>query len=851
MQTSAADFSLLERFWSKRPERLVLPNGLTVLLQRDTSAAVASVQVWVKTGSIHEDSQLGAGLSHFLEHMLFKGTGRRSGRDLSRTVQAHGGYLNAYTTFDRTVYYIDIPAEHTGVAIDVLADAVLHSTLPADEVTREREVILHEIDMGQDDPDHRLGEMLFATAFREHPYRHPIIGYREVFAAVTRDDLLAYYQARYVPNNLVLVIVGAFEPAATREAIETHFGIAPRARLASRPLPGEPLQLARREQHLFEDVQLTRTDLGWQIPGLAHPDAPAIDVLASILGGGESSILWQAIRERARLVHVIDAHSWNPGSAGLFLVSFTCDAGKREAATAGIERELARRAVRGFSRRLLAQAVRQAVVGEINTRQTMAGQASRLGVAEVVVGDLDYSRTYFERLRALTPADLRRVLRAHLVPARLTAVSINPAGLKPRAVGDPSGGGVVSDDFTTTTLSNGARLLLQPDARLPNLHLRLLFLGGPLHEPADRRGATELLATLLTKDTKRRTAAQVARAIEEVGGAFCPVAGNNSFGLAIEVLPPDLPRALDLLADAVLAPVFKRSTFATERAAQLAALQEDADDVVTFGRKRLRRLFFGGHPFAVDVHGDEAGLNALTPADLVALRRRLVVAGNAVLAVAGDFSPGALAPELRRFLARLPAGTLEPAADMFAGTAAAGDFVERQPRQQAVVLQAFSGPGLLAPDYYVSEVADELFSGMSSRLFERVREEKGLAYFVRSARVVGLHTAMFSFLAGTSPAQADEVLAEIGAEIVRVQTGGVDREELRRCQTRLKAGRRMSLQTNAARAMQAGLNALFGLPVNDWKNYDARLDAVTGRDLQDFAREYFQPARRTQLVVRP
>ena len=151
MRTSSVDFSLLERFWRDPPERLVLANGLTVLLKRDASAAIVSVQAWVKTGSIHEETQLGAGLSHFLEHMLFKGTGRRAGREISATVQAHGGYINAYTTFDRTVYYIDLPAEHTAVAVDILADAVLHSTLPADEVTRERDVILREIDMGQDD----------------------------------------------------------------------------------------------------------------------------------------------------------------------------------------------------------------------------------------------------------------------------------------------------------------------------------------------------------------------------------------------------------------------------------------------------------------------------------------------------------------------------------------------------------------------------------------------------------------------------------------------------------------------------------------------------------------------------
>ena len=852
MHPSDTNCSLLDRFWRVPPERMILPNGLTVLLRHDDSSAIASIQVWVKTGSIHEGENLGAGASHFLEHMLFKGTPGRTGPEISRTVQAHGGHINAYTTFDRTVYYADLPAEHTAVAIDILADAVLHSTLPAGEVAREREVILREIDMGQDDPDHRLGETLFATAFREHAYRHPIIGYRDVFSALTRDDLLGYYRARYVPNNLVVVVVGAFDPAATRDAIARHFGSAPRARLAPVLIPGEPPQLARRGCHLFEEVQLTRAELGWQIPGLAHPDAPVLDVLATVLGGGDSSVLWQAIREKAGLVHGIDAQVWNPGTAGLFLISFTCDAGRRGTAYAAIERELARCASTGFSSRVIAKAVRQAVVGEINTRKTMSGQASRLGLAEVVVGDLDYGRTYFKRLRTITSTDLRRVLRTHLVPERLTAVSINPAAAKPAGqAASAVRNSVAAGGFEMTALPNGARLLLQSDRHLPNLHLRLLFQGGPVYEPAGARGATELLATLLTKDTKRRPASEVARLIEEVGGSFYPFAGNNSFGLAVEVLPADFPRALELLADAVLVPVFRRATFTTERDAQLASLQEDADDVVTFGQKRLRRLFFGSHPFAIDAHGDEASLKALVPSDLAALYRRLVVGGNAVLAVAGDVDPRAIAPGLRRFLARLPSGKLAQADRGFTGPAECGDFVETQPRQQAVVMQAFPGPGLLAPDYYVSEVADELFSGISSRLFERVREEKGLAYFVRSARVVGLRTALFQFFAGTHPRNSEEVLAEIGTEIRRVQEGGVDADELLRCQVRLKAARRMGLQTNAARSMQAGLDVLYGLPIDNWRNYDAQIDAVDAAALRRFAQTYLLPARRTQLVVRP
>ncbi len=846
----ASDLRLLETFWKVSPERTVLANGLTLLVQRDTAAPVASVQVWVKTGSIHEGGLLGAGLSHYLEHLLFKGTERRAGREISTTVQAHGGNINAYTTFDRTVYYIDLPSAHVGVALDVLADAVLHSTLPADEVAREKDVILREIAMGNDDPDHRLGEALFDTAFRQHPYRYPVIGYKDVFTAVTRDDLVSYYKARYVPNNLVVVVAGDIDPAVVRVLVEDHFGAAPRAKLAPVLVLPEPAQLAPRALHRHEDVELTRAGLSWQIPGVTHHDAPVLDLLSVLLGQGDSSALWQAVREKARLVHSIDATSWNPGETGLFYISFICEPKHRAAATKAVRRELDRVAKQGFDPAQIRKGLRQLAVGEINTRKTMSGQASRLGAAEVVAGDVGFSKTYFERLARVTVADLRRVLGAYLGAERVTAVSLNPKSAEP-TVSTVVTIDRVPDAFAEQTLPNGARLLLRPDRRLPNLHLRLLCEGGPVHEPAELRGATSLLATLLTKDTKKRSAAEVAKFIEEVGGSFYPFSGNNSFGLAAEVLPGDVARALEALSDAVLAPTFKRASFEVERDAHLADLQQDADDVVTVGRKLVRQKFFGAHPFGIDAHGTIEGVKALKPADLAGLWKRLGVARNIVLVAAGDFDPKTLGPKLKAFLAKLPKGAAPKRTAVFTAPGEVGDFIEKQPREQAVVFQAFPGPGLLGDDYHVGEVADELFSGMSSRLFERVREEKGLAYFVRSSRVTGIEAGMFMFYAGTAPATADEVLAEINAEIARVQAGEVTTEELVRCQTRLKSGRRMGLQTNGARAMHAGLNTLYGLPVDDAATYDAHIDAVTIADLKAFAQKRFQRKLRTQLVVKP
>jgi len=224
-----------------------------------------------------------------------------------------------------------------------------------------------------------------------------------------------------------------------------------------------------------------------------------------------------------------------------------------------------------------------------------------------------------------------------------------------------------------------------------------------------------------------------------------------------------------------------------------------------------------------------------------------------VVAVAGDFDPVRITRDLTRVLSRLTAGP-RPAWRLPANSpfpAQPGNFTLHLPREQAVVLQGFPGPAVNEEDFHVGEVADELFSGMAARLFERVREEKGLAYFVRSGRVTGLETGMFYFVSGTQPGREREVLAEIDTEVARVGAGGVEAAELTRCVARLKAARRQSMQTNSARAMQAGLNVLQGQPANDWRNYDARVEAVTIAALADFARRRLASNRRVQLVVRP
>lgn len=841
--------AVLEPLFAEPVNRFVLPNGLVVIHQEDRSSDLVSAQVWVRTGSIHEGQLLGSGLSHYLEHLLFKGTRKRGPGQIAADVQALGGNINAYTTFDRTVYYIDAPSEHLGRVLDILADMTWDSTLPEDEVRKERDVILREIDMGLDDPDRQVSRAIFRTAFREHPYRHPVIGHRELFEQVTHEDLVAYYRQRYAPNNAVLVVVGAVDEATLRTELEAAVGARPMTRVETALFPEEPAQLAPREEHLTGDVTVCRAGMAFRVPGLRYPHAPALDVLGLTLGYGRSSRLWQALREERRLVHHIEASVWNPGAAGLLWVSFVCDPDKHVQAEAAIRDELVRLAEKPLREEEVDKARRQALVGEINLRKTMSGQASRLGLTEVVIGDISYPRRYLERLQAVTAEQLTQLAQEFLVPDQMTTVSLMPTGHSRVRLGGALRGRQ-RNEFELRTLANGARLVYQRDARLPKVHLRLSGFGGPVYESAAERGVTSLMATLLTRDTRGLSAREVASAAESLGAQFSEFAGNNSFGLTFECLSQDVEMALPLLSAAVREPLFAEETLQIEREAQIAQIQEDLDEIVDRGRRSLRRHFFGEHPLATDAYGDIDCLQYLRPAHVRAHYERLVCARNLVLSICGDFT----AQQLELFeelLLSLPETPFAPRPTRLNGHQVSEPYREVMAREQAVVFQAFPDTGVRGEDYLVGELLDEIFSDMSGHLFYRVREDKALAYFVGASRVLGLEDGMFYLYGGTHPRTAQVVMDEIAGELERLRSGGLTEAEFTRARTRLKAQKRMQMQSPGARAAEAGLNVLYGQPVNHWQTFDARLDAIDMPDLQRFAQTYLAEDKRVSLIIGP
>ena len=850
--------NLSEKFLAL-PQSARLDNGVETHFRRTLPSGLLSVQVWVKTGSIHEGEFLGGGLSHYLEHMVFKGTEKFSAEELTARVQAVGGNLNAYTTFTRTVYHADVPAEAAETAFETLAQLTLNPRLDALDAAREKDVILREIDMSLDDPDSRLSDATLAEAFRVHPFRVPVIGYKKVFSSMSDRELRAYFEKRYVPANIAIVVAGDADAGTIFALAEKHFGGATEKPAQQIFVPAEPPQLAPREITLRGDVNVLRGNMLWKIPHVAHEDAPALSVLSSLLGKGDSALLWRELHDEKGLAHALDVSAWMPRDGGLFWIGYTADLGRREAVESAIRESLAAIARDGVPPALLRKVSRQAVSALVDSLGTAASSAARLGAECVERGDPGATEIFLRKIETLTPEDLRCVARKYFREETQTSSAFEktlPRRKNSAATKNASPKREAFPPFEELRLSSGVRVLLQPEPSLPKVRLRATMLGGNAFEADATRGASALLSTMLTLDAGALTAAQIAEKIESLGGSFDEVSGDNTLALAAGTLAGDEGIACEILSEALRDPRFSEKNFSRERASQLAALRSEFDEIEEFARIALRREFFGGHPLAFHNFGTEESLEALSLADVKRLRERLVVPENIVVSASGAFDRDALAATLEENFSaeRFRAHSSEDFSRSFEKCAPRPsreiEIAAPVPAEQAIVQLAFPDTGFRDERRHVGMLIEELLSGMSSRLFLEVREKRGLAYFVGANRVGSPETGMFLLCAGTEKGKEKIVLGEMRKEMRRLREGKILESELLGAKTRICVARRTANQRAAVRCANAALNALYGLPVNRDAELEARLGALTADDVARYACEVLSPDFELALIVR-
>lgn len=828
-----------------------LSNGLSVLVQPDFTAPVVSIQFWCASGSIHETPWLGAGLSHLLEHLMFKGTPTRGNSQMAQQIQDLGGHLNAYTSFDRTVYHVDLPSDNALAALEILGDAVFNSTIPAEEYAREMEVIRREFAMGRDNPDSELGKLIFQTAFIRHPYRHPVIGYLDLFNQLTRDDVLAYYHERYAPQNLSLIVCGAVAPETIFARAAELLEKVPHHKMPDLFLPHEPRQHQRRVLRREFPTQLSRVALCWPIGGFDDADTPALDLLAMLAGGARSSRLHQSCVEKLALAEQLDAFAYAPADHGLWGIEARCAPDKEEALIKEIGHQILLFQEQAPQPRELDRAKRQSLLHQVHSQKTMSGKAASLGRGWLYQRDPHLSARYHEHLQSVTPEEILAVARRYFHTNRENLVSIVPQTEKPSSTALAREAAVRP---VPQFISLGAprRGLYMPQHTLPLLSLRATLRGGLLTEPKGKAGLGRLAANLLVKGTRHRNAEQLAGDVEQLGGSLHSDSGNNSATLSLELLSTDWKPGLDLFLEMLTETAPTEAELQTEKRKQLSLLQAENDYPMAAARDLVRAALYPGHPYGGKNLGTIESIESITLKEIAAYQASRLLTQEMIFTVTGPTPPEDWSELVANAVGSLAPPDASPRKKSSIPALAKIIRVEKiVPKEQAVLHLAFPTVPVSHPDQIALSILDEALSDLGSRLFIRIREELGLAYFVGTSQFLGLEAGHFFFYLGTDPAKRKEIETELLQEVANLARQGITTEEFARARAKMQSQDKLDQQNPSQIAYAASLDELFGLGYAYGQTRRDRIAAITLDEVNAIATKYFSSPHYVLATVSP
>jgi zinc protease len=832
-----------------RLHRFVLDNGMICLVKEDRTAPVVAVQIWVGTGAIDEEEYLGGGLSHFVEHMIFKGTDKRKPGDISREISNAGGSINAYTAQDRTVFHTTVPSRNWKVAVDVLSDAVMHASFPEEEWAREQEVILREFAMGEDDPGRVLNKLLWHTAFRVHPYRVPVIGYEDVFRSMTLNDLKTFFHRNYTPDNMIMVVVGDIRADEVEKTLQDAFSQFDRRAHPPVVLPAEPPQLAPRMERKTGSYEVSRMTWTYHTVALTDPDAPALDVLAAIVGSGRSSRLVETVKEQKKLAYDVDAWSHTPQYPGLFGISATYDSNREQELFAAIQHEVDSWATTPFTQEEIEKARRMVLVSTLSELQTMDGQAYSYASGEFYAADPFYSEKYLQMVQAVTPERVTEVAKRYFRPENRSLAILSPP--LPTKTNGTEAAERVGMLPVKMVLSNGVTLIVREDHRLPFIYGCAVLRGGLLSETEQDNGITQLMTDLLTRGTTHRSAQDIARTVESLGGSLSTFCGRNSFGVQFSCLTQDTEIFMDLFSDCLLRPSFSTNEIEKQKIIQLAAIQQQREQPNFIADEALRRTLFPGHPYQWDNLGRKDSVANLSREMLQAYQTRHVTRSNLVLALFGDIEPEKAKELAERWFSDLPAHPAPQQNNLIPSPQLPARLKLREPRQQTVLMMGFPGVDLKNPRMDALSVLAEALSGLSSDLAVEVRDKRGLVYYIGAFQRPGVDPGLFALYAGTREESVREVESLITNELNRITRDGLREDEFRRAKEQIITAQESSLQSNSGLAQTCALDELYGLGYRHSFNTKVRMNNLTAETIRKAAEEIFRPDRKAVTLVLP
>jgi len=822
-----------------------LENELVILTKENHAAPVVSVQVVLRAGSLWEEEYDGSGISHLTEHLVAGGsTANRPEGEIEKRLGDIGAVTNAYTGPATTTYFIDATPEHIDAAVELLADTIQNALIEPKEFEREWGVVQREILNGAADTDRQAAYLLQAAMFPNMPQGLRVIGYYENIQKLTREDVWRYYRRRYVPSNAVVCAAGDFDGAAVLAKLEAAFGgwKGPRATPVGLPEPAPPVSdlVVCREL----DSRLTRAVIAYPSCRLSSPDLYALDVLAGILGRGDSSRLGSELKVKRNLVYDVSAWNYTPEwPGGEFTVSFSCEPGKVDEARRAVAAELSRVCREAPGREEVEKVKRQVMAEHLFEGRTAHDQARSLSADQLTVGDPFFSARYVETLQKVTPGEVQGAARKYLEGARSVTAIVLPKG---SAAVQETGAAAEAKPSTTRVVlpENGLTLLVYRTPGQPAVSLVAAMKAGQSIETESTAGISALAAEYLPRGTRGRSEAEIAQFFDGIGGTINAASGWNSIYVEALALKGDWEQAAAVWADVVLHPSFPASLLESTRVRQVARLKATTGDAfgecgVYFGEQ-----FFTGSPYRWPGAGTVASLQGMTVEDVGEFYSRVRVGRNMVVGVSGDVEPAEVEKLLGRLFKDLPAGEkVTPPAVAPRRVEAAEVYVKQTAKPSAVVMVGWPGMEL---DNLRDRPAMDVFGTIAAGyqmprgwLHDTLRGQS-LVYAVHFGTREGLLPGYERAASLCQPEQVNRVARLMTDLLYRGRSYAYTEDDLRSAKTIIRAARQMELQSPESVARLMALDELYGLGYDFEERYLKLIAAVTADDVRRVAAEYIQ-----------
>ncbi len=848
-----------------------LKNKLKVLLIQSTKSPVVSAQMWVKTGSADEKKGE-EGISHFIEHLVFKGSDQFKVGEIANLVEASGGELNAYTSFDQTVFYVTISKNFSDVALNVVSQMMGYPIFDPAEIDSEREVVCEEIKMGKDSPQRRSSQLLFSSAYKKHPYGIPVIGYDKNVRSWSAKKIKQFYQSRYVPTNMFLVVSGDFDLKEMKGKVEKYFSGFKSYKLDKRTRAQEPAQ--KKYEFKFEksDLQEQYLHLSFKAPSVKHKDVPALDVLSMILGQGDSSRLVKKLRLKEPVATSISAFNYNPQDKGLFVFSSTFEKGKMDAVVGGILHEI------DFIQNnppLWTEIKRSRVAissDQFYSIETVDGIANKAGSLEFYLGDANGHKKYLAAINKITPEDVQKVAQKYLKLDQL-CVSYMANEAKPAAEKKlkeiaaqwkktifldkkkldkapnkkikieklivPLTAHKYNHDIEQINLPSGLRLFLLPTLDIPTVSAKLAFRGGARLETPDKMGLSELMSRVWLNGTETRSEEQFLAETEDMALGISTFSGKNTFGFSLEYLTGFEKKAVALAMEAFTKPLLSAEVIQREKEILFQQIKSKEDHPSFLCSRQFSKAMYGAHPLAYETLGTADSLKNIHREDIVHLKNTIFTPNNLTMAVVGQYDKSFwvdMAHEIENNYKVKKHDFNGPAPLPL--TENKKLFIEKDKEQSHVIIGYRSLP-ITDPDRFVLHAIQAILAGQGGRLFYELRDKSSLAYSVSPLKMESIETGYFGGYIACSPEKVEKAIEMFQIEFKKMCDTPVGKEELQRAQRYLIGQHDIGLQRKSAICNLIIFDEVYGNDYRKSLNVTAEYEKVTAERIQEVSRKLF------------